>query len=410
MGVGQFQSIRDPYNFDEKARVVNGRLLVSSTGGGGGGGGDVNLIEIGGVAVGAGNPLYVAPGTGAAFPVTDNGGSLTVDGTVDVGNFPASQTVDDGGGSLTVDGTVAVSNFPASQTVSGTVTSNQGTSPWVVGDGGGSLTVDGSVSVSNFPASQTVDDGGGSLTVDGEVRVQGASATTVDVITDATLSQAGFVQAGEAQEPLDPDNDAVVYAVNAPASMRLNRYGEVYTDTHVRGGNGRYLHVKNPSDGVDEDFRGVVAMVNVSDDPSTSDAPPVEDRWNSLYIDTDGYLFTKGKGDVVTTDILSGSTNGRPILVSASASPGTTLHTGTSTAGEVDKLYMWASNKSASPVTLKIQWGGTASSDEDWIFIPPEDKTIICDGALIKGGLIVRAYATSANQIEITGRRERLSS
>lgn len=59
--------------------------------------------------------------------VTDGSGPFTVDGTVAVSNFPASQpvtdnggslTVDDGGSSLTVDGSVAVSNFPATQPVS----------------------------------------------------------------------------------------------------------------------------------------------------------------------------------------------------------------------------------------------------------------------------------------------------
>jgi hypothetical protein len=59
--------------------------------------------------------LPVQPQTGAAFPVTDNGGSLTVDGTV------------------AVTGTVGVSIVGQTGTVS-------------VGDGGGSLTVDGSVS------------------------------------------------------------------------------------------------------------------------------------------------------------------------------------------------------------------------------------------------------------------------
>ena len=46
------------------------------------------------------------------FPATQ-----TVDGTVDVGNFPT---------------TFDVGNFPATQTVDGTVTADQGTSPWVV--------------------------------------------------------------------------------------------------------------------------------------------------------------------------------------------------------------------------------------------------------------------------------------
>lgn len=60
-----------------------------------------------------------------AQPVTDNGGTLSVD---------------DGAGSLTVDGTVAVSNFPATQPVS--IASSV-----AVTDNGGSLTVDGSVSL-----------------------------------------------------------------------------------------------------------------------------------------------------------------------------------------------------------------------------------------------------------------------
>lgn len=112
-------------------------------------------------------------GTGP-WPVTDNGGSLTVDGTVTAnqGGAPwsvnqtqwngvgvsvgsgASNTgtlrailatdqpvipVSDNGGSLTVDGTVAVSS------VGGTVAVTQSTSPWVVGDGTGPLTVDGTV-------------------------------------------------------------------------------------------------------------------------------------------------------------------------------------------------------------------------------------------------------------------------
>jgi hypothetical protein len=61
--------------------------------------------------------------------------------------------VNDNGGSLTVDGTVGVSG---TVTVAGTVTANAGTGPFPVSDNNGSLTVDGSVSVSNFPASQAV--------------------------------------------------------------------------------------------------------------------------------------------------------------------------------------------------------------------------------------------------------------
>lgn len=107
----------------------------------------------------------------AAFPVTDNGGSLTVDGTVAVSSVggtvavsgPITDTelrasavpvslasvpthaVTDGGGSLTVDGTVA-----ATQSGTWTVTGAGGTFP--ITDGGGSITVDGTVGVSGSVA------------------------------------------------------------------------------------------------------------------------------------------------------------------------------------------------------------------------------------------------------------------
>ena len=74
------------------------------------------------------------------FPATQTvDGSVTVSGTVDIGNYPATQTVD---------GTVDVGNFPATQTVDGTVTANQGTSPWVVSGTTSS-------NVASFPSTST---------------------------------------------------------------------------------------------------------------------------------------------------------------------------------------------------------------------------------------------------------------
>jgi hypothetical protein len=64
--------------------------------------------------------------------------SLTVAGTVDVANFPATQTVA---------GTVDIANFPATQTVAGTVD---------IANFPGTQTVAGTVDVANFPATQTV--------------------------------------------------------------------------------------------------------------------------------------------------------------------------------------------------------------------------------------------------------------
>lgn len=59
-------------------------------------------------------------------PVNDNGGSITVDGSVAVSNLPVTQPVSGTFFQATqpVSGSVSVSNLPATQTVTGTVTSN----------------------------------------------------------------------------------------------------------------------------------------------------------------------------------------------------------------------------------------------------------------------------------------------
>jgi hypothetical protein len=70
------------------------------------------------IGTGSSAPLWVSGAVSIPNPVvvTDGGGTLTVDGTVDIGNFPSVQSVDDNGGSLTVD------DGGSSLTVDGTVT------------------------------------------------------------------------------------------------------------------------------------------------------------------------------------------------------------------------------------------------------------------------------------------------
>ena len=125
-----------------------------------------------GQATSANSAPVVIASDQSAVPVSDNGGSLTVDGSVTVSGTVtanagtgtmnvsvqnASIPITDNGGSLTVDGSVSVSNFPATQPVSGTVTVTQATA--------GNLNAN--VTVQN--ASIPVTDNGGSLTVDGTV-------------------------------------------------------------------------------------------------------------------------------------------------------------------------------------------------------------------------------------------------
>ena len=105
---------------------------------------------------------------------------------------------------------------------------------------------------------------------------------------------------------------------------------------------------------------------------------------------------------------LSGSTDGRGISVAATSSAGTTIHTGSGTATTYDEVWMWASSHSVVTETLTLQWGGTTEAGDHFITtINPNETVLIAPGWVLKGNsstaLIVKAFTTTANQVNITG-------
>lgn len=101
--------------------------------------------------------------------------------------------------------------------------------------------------------------------------------------------------------------------------------------------------------------------------------------------------------------ILSGSTNGRPIKVAATASAGATIHTAHATA--IDEVWLYATNTSTSAVKLTLEFGGITSPDDNIeATIPPESGLVqVCPGLPLTNSLVVKAFAGSANVINIVG-------
>ena len=62
-----------------------------------------------------------------------------------------------------------------------------------------------------------------------------------------------------------------------------------------------------------------------------------------------------------TKQLLSGSTYGAPITVTATASTGTTIHATGTSSSTIDEVWLYANNTSTSPVLLTVQFGGTGS-------------------------------------------------
>jgi|APGre2960657444_1045066.scaffolds.fasta_scaffold277721_2 hypothetical protein len=113
--------------------------------------------------------------------------------------------------------------------------------------------------------------------------------------------------------------------------------------------------------------------------------------------------------------ILSGSTDGRGIKVAATATAGTLVHTGSSTATTLDEIWLYAVNTSASDVKLTVEWGGVSSPDDhiEYTVKAENGLYLIAPGILIKGNattaLIVRAFAATTNVIVIHGYVHRIT-
>jgi hypothetical protein len=104
---------------------------------------------------------------------------------------------------------------------------------------------------------------------------------------------------------------------------------------------------------------------------------------------------------------LSGSTNGRGILVAATATPGTTLHTARAetTDGTYDEVWLYVVNTSTSGVKLTVEFGGTTSPNDLVEYdVPGEDGLhLVVPGLLLQGGAIVRAFAAQPNLLVVHG-------
>jgi hypothetical protein len=110
-------------------------------------------------------------------------------------------------------------------------------------------------------------------------------------------------------------------------------------------------------------------------------------------------------------ELLSGSTDGKGILVAATATPGTTIHTAHASAK--DEVYLWVSNLDASAVTLTLEYGGVTDPDDllvKQLSIPANSPPIpLVAGLTLTNSKVVKAFASSANKLIIAGHVNRIT-
>jgi hypothetical protein len=107
-----------------------------------------------------------------------------------------------------------------------------------------------------------------------------------------------------------------------------------------------------------------------------------------------------------TREPLSASTHGRGIKVVATATAGTTIHTGQASTTLSDVVTIYAYNSDTVPRTLTLEWGGATVPDDNIVVDVPAKGIglvpIVID-LIIRNSLVVRAFAETANVITIFG-------
>jgi len=111
---------------------------------------------------------------------------------------------------------------------------------------------------------------------------------------------------------------------------------------------------------------------------------------------------------------LSGSTDGKLIKVAATATAGTTIHTGSSTATTFDEVWLYAVNSDTTDRKLTIEFGGVSSPDDliEQTITAESGLLLVVPGLVIKGNataLVVRAFAATANVVMIGGYVNRIT-
>ena len=106
--------------------------------------------------------------------------------------------------------------------------------------------------------------------------------------------------------------------------------------------------------------------------------------------------------------------DGLGILVAATATAGTAIHTGSATATTIDEVWLYAYNNHSSSILLTIEYGGvTAPKDVIKQTLTAQNGLVlVVAGLLVQGNAtpkVIRAFAATANQISIFGYVNRIT-
>ena len=107
--------------------------------------------------------------------------------------------------------------------------------------------------------------------------------------------------------------------------------------------------------------------------------------------------------------LLSESTSGKGVLVVATATAGTTIHTAHATA--LDEVWLYAVNAHSADIALSLEWGEAAEPNDNIDFTVPFESGLylVVPGLLLSGSLVLKAFAATASEIVLHGYVNRIT-
>jgi hypothetical protein len=107
--------------------------------------------------------------------------------------------------------------------------------------------------------------------------------------------------------------------------------------------------------------------------------------------------FTKKK--------LSASTDGKPILIAATATPGTLIHTAVAGTTDFDEIWVWLSNTSLSDAIVTIEYGDATApgSNVKYTVLAQDGLKCVLPGTLLQNGATLRIFCGTASVVNAIG-------